>query len=76
MMFYTLALDKEAQKMCTIVTSFDPFKYNKVPMGVVNLQLLLKLEWKKYEEALMIPYTLMTLEYFLIPGTIIFLNWI
>ena len=35
MMFYTFALDEEAQKMCTIVTSFGLFKYNKVPMGLV-----------------------------------------
>ena len=36
MMFYTFALDEEAQKMCAIVTPFGPFKYNKVPMGLVN----------------------------------------
>ena len=36
MMFYTFALDKKAQKMCTIVTPFSPFRYNKVPMGLVN----------------------------------------
>ena len=36
MMFYTFALDKEAQKMCTIVTPFGPFKYIQVPMGLVN----------------------------------------
>ena len=28
MMFHTFALDKEAQKMCTIVTPFGPFTYN------------------------------------------------
>ena len=36
MMFYTFALDEEAQNMCTIVTLFGPCKYNKVPMGLVN----------------------------------------
>ena len=36
MMFYTFALDEEAQRMCTIVTSFGPSKYNKVPIGLVN----------------------------------------
>ena len=36
MMFYTFALDDEAQKMCTIVISFGPFKYNKVPMDLAN----------------------------------------
>ena len=29
MMFYIFALDNEAQKMCTIVTPFGPFKYIK-----------------------------------------------
>ena len=36
MMFYTFALNEEAQKMCTIVTPFGPFKCNKVPIGLVN----------------------------------------
>ena len=36
MLFYTFALGEEAQKMCTIVTPFGPFKYNKVPMALVN----------------------------------------
>ena len=36
MIFYTFALDEEAQNRCTIVTPFGPLKYIKVPMGLVN----------------------------------------
>ena len=36
MMFFAFALDEEAQKMCTMVTPFGPFKYDKVPMSLVN----------------------------------------
>ena len=36
MMFYTSLLDDESSKMCTIVTPFGPFQYNRVLMGLVN----------------------------------------
>ena len=36
MMFYTLPLDDESRKLCSIVTPFGPFQFNRVPMGLVN----------------------------------------
>ena len=36
MMFYTFPLNDESSKMCTIVAPFEPFQYNRVPVGFVN----------------------------------------
>ena len=35
-MFCTFTLGDESSRMCTIVTLFGPFCYNRVPMGLVN----------------------------------------
>jgi hypothetical protein len=32
--YYTIKLDSDAQKMCTIVTLFGKYQYLRLPMGV------------------------------------------
>ena len=35
-MLYTFPLDDESSKMCAIVTSFGPFQFNRIPVGLVD----------------------------------------
>ena len=69
MMFYTFALDDESSKMCTIVTPFGPFCYNRVPMGLVNspafAQSKMKEVLRRIDET---EVYIVTLEYFQILG--------
>jgi hypothetical protein len=32
--YYTIKLDSDAQKLCTIVTSFGNYQYLRLPMGI------------------------------------------